>query len=180
MIYIICMPSNSYIYTCCPKFLCVSTMIHHGNSFQCFPSIQFRLAHSLIFYTTKIFPRTMIRKLWPKWCFIIQADLKNQDILIIRPFMIGAKVSIVHRFHSRLFTNSLPHNIYMMLDNTNLLCRAAEEAFIEERDEDIPGHEWERVARLCDFNPKNSRATKDVSRMRSIFLQLKQNPLKRE
>jgi len=57
--------------------------------------------------------------------------------------------------------------------------RAAEEAFVEERDEDIPGHEWERVARLCDFNPKNSKATKDVSRMRSIFLQLKQHPLKR-
>ena len=50
---------------------------------------------------------------------------------------------------------------------------------MEERDEDIPGHEWERVARLCDFNPKNSKATKDVSRMRSIFLQLKQHPLKR-
>lgn len=57
--------------------------------------------------------------------------------------------------------------------------RQAEAAFIEERDEDVPGHEWERVARICDFNPKNSKNTKDVSRMRSIFLQLKQTPLVR-
>ena len=55
--------------------------------------------------------------------------------------------------------------------------RQAEAVFIEERDEDVPGHEWERVARLCDFNPKNSKNTKDVARMRSIFLQLKQTPL---
>ncbi|XP_046458334.1 clathrin light chain-like isoform X1 [Daphnia pulex] len=39
-----------------------------------------------------------------------------------------------------------------------------------------PGQEWERIAKLCDFNPKASRNSKDVSRMRSIILQLKQNP----
>ncbi len=60
------------------------------------------------------------------------------------------------------------------------LLRQAEAVFIDERDEDIPGHEWECVARLCDFNPKNSKNTKDVSRMRSIFLQLKQTPLVRD
>lgn len=54
--------------------------------------------------------------------------------------------------------------------------RQAEEVFVEERDSDVPGHEWERVARLCDFNPKNNKNTKDVSRMRSLFLQLKQTP----
>lgn len=54
--------------------------------------------------------------------------------------------------------------------------RQAEAAFVEERDEDHPGTEWERVTRMCDFNPKNSKNTKDVSRMRSIFLQLKQTP----
>ena len=59
-------------------------------------------------------------------------------------------------------------------------CRQAEEAFIDERDEDVPGHEWERVTRLCDFNPKNSKNTKDISRMRTIFLQLKQAPLVRD
>lgn len=58
--------------------------------------------------------------------------------------------------------------------------RQAEAVFIEERDEDVPGHEWEHVARLCDFNPKNSKNTKDVGRMRSIFLQLKQTPLVRD
>ena len=58
--------------------------------------------------------------------------------------------------------------------------RQAEEAFIDERDEEVPGHEWERVARLCDFNPKTSKITKDISRMRTIFLQLKQSPQKRD
>ncbi|XP_071956896.1 clathrin light chain B-like [Antedon mediterranea] len=57
--------------------------------------------------------------------------------------------------------------------------RASEEAFIQERDEDIPGQEWERVARLCDFNPKNSKTTKDVTRMRSLLLHLKQTGLTR-
>jgi len=37
-----------------------------------------------------------------------------------------------------------------------------------------PGTEWERVAKLCDFNPKSAKNVKDVSRMRSILLQLKQ------
>merc|ERR1712083_836920 len=37
-----------------------------------------------------------------------------------------------------------------------------------------PGTEWERVAKLCDFNPKTARNTKDVGRMRSVILQLKQ------
>merc|ERR1712001_14093 len=38
----------------------------------------------------------------------------------------------------------------------------------------VPGTEWERVAKLCDFNPKNAKNTKDISRMRSVILQLKQ------
>ena len=38
----------------------------------------------------------------------------------------------------------------------------------------VPGTEWERVAKLCDFNPKTARNTKDVGRMRSVILQLKQ------
>merc|ERR1719220_1624810 len=37
-----------------------------------------------------------------------------------------------------------------------------------------PGTEWERVAKLCDFNPKSARNTKDIGRMRSVILQLKQ------
>merc|ERR1711902_354107 len=38
-----------------------------------------------------------------------------------------------------------------------------------------PGTEWERVSRHCDFSSKAPGHTKDVSRMRSILLQLKQN-----
>ena len=33
-----------------------------------------------------------------------------------------------------------------------------------------------RVSKLCDFNPKTSKNVADVSRMRSIILQLKQGP----
>lgn len=59
--------------------------------------------------------------------------------------------------------------------------RADEEAFVADRDDSsTPGHDWERVCRNCDFNPKGTKNTKDVSRMRSIFLQLKQTPLAKE
>ncbi|KAG1666740.1 Clathrin light chain A [Nymphon striatum] len=54
--------------------------------------------------------------------------------------------------------------------------RNAEKEYVTARDATQPGQEWERIATLCDFNPKSSRATKDVSRMRSILLQLKQTP----
>ncbi|ALC44365.1 Clc [Drosophila busckii] len=40
-----------------------------------------------------------------------------------------------------------------------------------------PGTEWERVSKLCEFNPKVNKSGKDVSRMRSIYLHLKQNPI---
>ncbi|XP_033877443.3 clathrin light chain B-like isoform X1 [Acipenser ruthenus] len=56
---------------------------------------------------------------------------------------------------------------------------ASEEAFLKECDEDTPGSEWERVARLCDFNPKTNKQSKDVSRMRSVLIALKQAPLVR-
>ncbi|XP_015233088.1 clathrin light chain B isoform X2 [Cyprinodon tularosa] len=56
---------------------------------------------------------------------------------------------------------------------------ASEEAFLAESDGDSPGSEWERVARLCDFNPKTSKQAKDVSRMRSVLISLKQTPLAR-
>ena len=58
--------------------------------------------------------------------------------------------------------------------------REAEDAFVQERDEKKPGGEWERICRLCDFNPKTARNTKDISRMRSILLQLKQSPVERQ
>ncbi|XP_037918058.1 clathrin light chain isoform X3 [Hermetia illucens] len=53
----------------------------------------------------------------------------------------------------------------------------AEKQFVAENDEIEPGTEWERIAKLCDFNPKSNKSSRDVSRMRSIILQLKQNPL---
>jgi len=57
--------------------------------------------------------------------------------------------------------------------------RAAEDAFVSERDEKVTGQAWEKVTRLCEFNPKNSKTNKDVSRFRGILLQLKQTPLVR-
>ncbi|KAL5014835.1 hypothetical protein ScPMuIL_009105 [Solemya velum] len=65
------------------------------------------------------------------------------------------------------------------LEKTKDNNRAAEEVFVKERDETEPGGEWEKICRLCEFNPKNSKNVKDVSRMRSILLQLKQTPLVR-
>ncbi len=65
------------------------------------------------------------------------------------------------------------------------MCREAERTIVEESDESAgaAGHDtnaqtagdWERVARLCDFNPKNSKCAKDVGRFRSLLLQLKQS-----
>ncbi|XP_038667922.1 clathrin light chain A-like [Scyliorhinus canicula] len=57
--------------------------------------------------------------------------------------------------------------------------RAAEEAFVQDCNEDTPGTEWERVACLCDFNPKTNKQSNDVSRLRSVLISLKQSPLVR-
>uniref|UniRef100_A0A8C2TMC3 Clathrin light chain n=1 Tax=Coturnix japonica TaxID=93934 RepID=A0A8C2TMC3_COTJA len=57
--------------------------------------------------------------------------------------------------------------------------QAAEEAFVSDAEDVFPGTEWERVAQLCDFNPKSSKQAKDVSRMRSVLISLKQAPLVR-
>lgn len=65
------------------------------------------------------------------------------------------------------------------LEKTKVNNRAAEEAMVSDLDENNPGTEWERVARLCDFNPKSSKQAKDVSRMRSVLISLKQSPLVR-
>lgn len=64
-----------------------------------------------------------------------------------------------------------------LLQKTKGNNRAAEEAFVSDVEETSPGTEWERVARLCDFNPKSSKQAKDVSRMRSVLISLKQAPL---
>jgi len=55
--------------------------------------------------------------------------------------------------------------------------KTAEKQFVADDDDIEPGTEWERIAKLCDFNPKAKQGSKDVSRMRSIILQMKQSPL---
>lgn len=54
--------------------------------------------------------------------------------------------------------------------------RNAEKEWVAERDNEASGQDWEKITKLCDFNPKTSRNTKDTSRMRSILLQVKQTP----
>ncbi|KAE8614946.1 hypothetical protein XENTR_v10008361 [Xenopus tropicalis] len=56
---------------------------------------------------------------------------------------------------------------------------ASDEAMASDTKEEETGTEWERVARLCDFNPKSSKQSKDVSRLRSVLISLKQTPLSR-
>jgi hypothetical protein len=63
------------------------------------------------------------------------------------------------------------------IEKSKLNNRNAEKEWVADRDAESPGQEWERIARLCDFNPKSSRSTKDTTRMRSIILQLKQSPI---
>ncbi|KAH8303644.1 hypothetical protein KR018_009420 [Drosophila ironensis] len=64
------------------------------------------------------------------------------------------------------------------ISKTKLASRSAEkQAATLENGSIEPGTEWERIAKLCDFNPKVNKAGKDVSRMRSIYLHLKQNPI---
>lgn len=64
--------------------------------------------------------------------------------------------------------------------NNKVSNKAAEAELCATRDSAAPGQEWDRMAKLCDFNPKANKNTKDVSRMRSILLQLKQQPLVRQ
>ena len=62
------------------------------------------------------------------------------------------------------------------LEKTKSDNRAEEKTYIAKTDAIEPGTEWERVNNLCEFNSKNSKNSKDMTRMRSILLQLKQNP----
>jgi len=65
------------------------------------------------------------------------------------------------------------------LEKTKSTNREAETDFVAEvggMNHIEPGSEWERVSKHCDFSAKAPGHTKDVSRMRSILLQLKQSP----
>ena len=62
------------------------------------------------------------------------------------------------------------------LEKTKSINREEEAKYrIDEVNHIEPGSEWERVAKHCDFSTKAPGHTKDVSRMRSIMLQLKQS-----
>ena len=80
-----------------------------------------------------------------------------------------------------------------MQSSNRAASESAEKEFKSTTFEIKPGTEWDRVSKLCDFNPKvfdfmntaellsndslpsqTARNTKDVSRMRSVILQLKQ------
>ncbi|KAK9681372.1 Clathrin light chain [Popillia japonica] len=63
------------------------------------------------------------------------------------------------------------------IEKTKAANRNAEKQFVADDNEIEPGTEWERIAKLCDFNPKAKQGNKDVSRLRSIILQLKQSPI---
>jgi len=62
------------------------------------------------------------------------------------------------------------------LEKTKASNRDEQQEFVAEINNIEAGSEWERVAVHCDFNAKVSKNVKDVSRMRSILLQLKQSP----
>ncbi|XP_025893866.1 clathrin light chain A isoform X3 [Nothoprocta perdicaria] len=87
--------------------------------------------------------------------------------------------------HPASVTSIGNRNVYSAFPCTNInhpcysLEQAAEEAFVSDAEDVFPGTEWERVAQLCDFNPKASKQAKDVSRMRSVLISLKQAPLVR-
>ncbi|XP_071527446.1 clathrin light chain isoform X7 [Panulirus ornatus] len=54
--------------------------------------------------------------------------------------------------------------------------KSAEKELVADIGKMEPGTEWERICKLCNFNPKTSKSSRDISRMRSIILQVKQNP----
>nr|XP_053643364.1 clathrin light chain-like isoform X2 [Cherax quadricarinatus] len=54
--------------------------------------------------------------------------------------------------------------------------KSAEKELVADTAKMEPGTEWERITKLCNFNPKTSKSSRDISRMRSIILQVKQNP----
>ena len=62
------------------------------------------------------------------------------------------------------------------LDKTKKTNREDEKEFVAEVNDISPGTEWDRVTKLCDFGGKNANknSSKDMTRMKSILLQLKQ------
>lgn len=63
-------------------------------------------------------------------------------------------------------------------ENNKSLNKSAETELVSDRDS-TNAQTWDKVAKLCEFNPKANKNVRDVGRMRSILLQLKQQPLVR-
>ncbi|KAJ8321610.1 hypothetical protein KUTeg_000081 [Tegillarca granosa] len=108
---------------------------------------------------------------------IVQMDLQ-MHMLLSHKYRGRGEEKRMERYGKKELDDWYKHHSEQ-LDKTKDNNRAAEAAFTKERDETQPGGEWEKICRFCEFNPKNSKTTKDVSRMRSILLQLKQTPLVR-
>ena len=48
-----------------------------------------------------------------------------------------------------------------------------EHAFLAAQESTTDGHNWDRVGRLVDFSSKGSRNTRDVTKLKSILLQVR-------
>lgn len=56
--------------------------------------------------------------------------------------------------------------------------RSEEQVFLEQQESELDGNTWDRVTKLIETNVDESEADKsDVSRMRKLFIQLKNEPL---
>ena len=73
-----------------------------------------------------------------------------------------------------LLLPSIPQQLTKLQTTNRAASESAEKEFESTTHEIKPGTEWERVAKLCDFNPKSARNVKDISRLRAVILQLKQ------
>ena len=60
----------------------------------------------------------------------------------------------------------------------DIIFRQAEKDRHEEDHRKVPGKEWEKVAKFCDFNKKTGHG-RDLARLRGLMLSLKQLPLVR-
>lgn len=62
------------------------------------------------------------------------------------------------------------------IERAKNLNRSNEEPVEPEPTESTDKNMWESITKLCDFTGKGPKNTKDASRMRSIFVQMKSSP----
>ncbi|XP_074598232.1 uncharacterized protein LOC141852961 [Brevipalpus obovatus] len=68
-------------------------------------------------------------------------------------------------------------NYHKKLDEIKKTNREIEQQWIKERDDVVPGKEWEKVANMCDFRTSHNSA-RDTSRMRSILIKQRSKAVK--